>query len=180
MTNLHKIVHISPVNLSPAYNSTAGDITAFYSKWTKCHTSSFINSNPFDHKSFNLVSRQVRSWQNSSEWDEKHLLIWKLIWCKGSILHMFKCKTSWEIFMFIFVYLYYSAGIWIHTPASTSISILMCLLWSCSKGAAGWKPVPLFFNLSELFCLLVPGHHGTSNRVVFLVLLLLSIVANHL
>ena len=44
------IVHTSPGNCSPASNSSASVITPSYSKSTKCHTSSYINSTPFGQK----------------------------------------------------------------------------------------------------------------------------------
>ena len=51
------IVHTFPGNCNPKSNSAAGVTIASHSKLTKCHTSGYINSTAFGHKS-NLVSQQ--------------------------------------------------------------------------------------------------------------------------
>ena len=60
------IVHTSSGNCSPASNSSASDITASCSKWTKCHFSGYITFTPFGHKSFKsclLTSQELKVFQ---------------------------------------------------------------------------------------------------------------------
>ena len=45
-------VHTYPSNFSPPSNSLTSVITVFFSKCTKCHSSGYMNSTAFGHKSF--------------------------------------------------------------------------------------------------------------------------------
>ena len=59
-------VHISPGYHSLASNSSACVITPSYSEWTKCHSSGYINSTPFGHKSYKSclpTSQQLKNLQ---------------------------------------------------------------------------------------------------------------------
>ena len=66
------IFHASGI-CSPASNSSAGVITFVYSKYTKCHSSGHINSNPF------FINHSISCLSTSQELKRIKQLGWKLV-----------------------------------------------------------------------------------------------------
>ena len=88
------IVHMFPSNCSPASNSSASVITASNSKWTKCHSSGYINSTPFGDNSFKSCL-------------SVYLFMWTLSWLIITLACFMSCPLS------VHLDLYHSLHFWI-------------------------------------------------------------------
>ena len=76
-------------NSSIGTNSSGSVITASYSKWTKCHTSGYINSTAFGHKS-------LKSFLSTSQ---KLMQFW---WLGQKNVYSFKSLSDAEELYFMF------------------------------------------------------------------------------